>query len=101
MFGTFIPASSISRSWLSSVAVQRRPAGLGPVISLQASAPRAPPGERHQAVPDGEQKKHNRDARHNKTPPPLPCLPDGSPPPPRGAASRWRPAASPPVNSSG
>src|ERR1700682_1728693 len=38
MFGTFIPASSISRSWLSSASVQRRPAGRGPVICPSPSA---------------------------------------------------------------
>jgi hypothetical protein len=34
MLGTFIPASSISRSLSSSAAVQRRPAGRGPFIYL-------------------------------------------------------------------
>jgi hypothetical protein len=36
ILGTVIPAASISLSWFSSAAVQRRPAGLGPVISPSA-----------------------------------------------------------------
>jgi hypothetical protein len=38
ILGAVIPAASISLSWFSSAAVQRRPAGLGPVISPSAQS---------------------------------------------------------------